>query len=549
MKQILSYASAIGLMAALASLIGCSNQLGEMQKSAPEVVSRATASLPADSVYYWYEGKKIHLAVNPEKQYVVYKETPDLVSAQAKIYEDGGTLTYPMLHPIDGKPIDQTYLRWGVTSSSQVQALQVRQNSSVIYHAPYYIAASGEEIGISHLFYVKLKTKSDENELIQLAEAHNVEVLGYNKYLPLWYTLSCTNQSTGNALQMANLFYETGLFQASEPSIMSTFLCRNNERTSNFIPNDPYWGNQWNLPAINWEEAYQLTQGEGITVAVVDQGIEGLHPDFSEYPIGFDTQNPTLDNQNVVYGPHGTACAGIIKATVNNGIGVAGIAPKVNIYSVCHPIEPPTPNISQELAIGLLMAVQTADVVSCSWHTVPNSMISDVIRNNASWGRNNKGTIVVFATGNYGINSINFPANCHEDIIAVGAISTDLNRWVKSNYGMELDIVAPGVNIPTTDLLYGVGYDPNSDYCMNFTGTSAACPHVAAVAALMLSVNDNLTNEEVGEILAETARKVGGYTYSESDDHPYATWNSEMGYGLLDAYAAVQEAKARLNEN
>ena len=545
MKRLLFIINAIGLVT-LASLSGCSNQVDEMYESTPDAASRAADSQTADSVYYWYGDKKIYLAVNPEKQYVVYEETPNLVSTQSEIYEDGGTLSYPMLQPIGGKQISQNHLRWGVTSSSQVSILQTRSNSSIVYHAPYYISASGEEVGISHLFYVKLKSKADESKLVQLAEKHNVEVLGYNKYLPLWYTLSCTDQSTGNALQMANLFYETGLFQASEPSIMTSFLCHNNTRASNFVPNDPYWGSQWNLPAINWEEAYQLTQGEGITVAVVDEGIEGLHPDFSEYPMGFDTQNPTYDSQNVVYGPHGTACAGIIKATVNNGIGVAGIAPKVKIFSICHPFESQTPNAPQELATGLVMAVQTAEVVSCSWWMTPNSMVSDVIRYNASWGRNNKGTIIVFSTGNtYG--SIDFPANCNEDIIAVGAVGTNLHRCSFSNYGPELDIVAPGDFIPTTDLLYGSGYEANSDYYMYFDGTSAACPHVAAVAALMLSVNDDLTNEEVGEILAETARKVGGYTYSVSSTHPYGTWNTEMGYGLLDAYAAVQEAKARLN--
>lgn len=71
---------------------------------------------------------------------------------------------------------------------------------------------------------------------------------------------------------------------------------------------------------------------------------------------------------------------------------------------------------------------------------------------------------------------------------------------------------------------------------------------IGLVTLASLSGCSNQVDEiEVGEILAETARKVGGYTYSVSSTHPYGTWNTEMGYGLLDAYAAVQEAKARLN--
>jgi len=80
-------------------------------------------------------------------------------------------------------------------------------------------------------------------------------------------------------------------------------------------------------------------------------------------------------------------------------------------------------------------------------------------------------------------------------------------------HGKKIYVVAPGTEIPTTDLLGTSGYD-KSDYTMNFAGTSAACPHVAAVAALILSVNPNLTGKKVNQIIQSTARKVGTYKYS-----------------------------------
>jgi subtilisin family serine protease len=163
-------------------------------------------------------------------------------------------------------------------------------------------------------------------------------------------------------------------------------------------------------------------------------------------------------------------------------------------------------------------------------------------------------------------NSNNFsslPANL-PNVIAVGAMSPcgerrftfscDGESWWGSNYGGALDIVAPGVIISTTDRQSNEGYNhsanqndyPNRDYIERFNGTSAAAPHVAGVAALVLSVNPSLTGQQVRDIIESTAQKVRPdlYTYSTTSGHPNGTWNNEMGYGLVDAYAAVRAACA-----
>jgi hypothetical protein len=94
--------------------------------------------------------------------------------------------------------------------------------------------------------------------------------------------------------------------------------------------------------------------------------------------------------------------------------------------------------------------------------------------------------------------------------------------------------MAPGVLIPTTTYTGG--------YTTLFNGTSSACPHVAAVAGLILSVNPTLKQSQVTDIIELTARKAGGYSYQTTTGRSNGTWNNEMGYGLADAYAAVQLA-------
>lgn len=111
---------------------------------------------------------------------------------------------------------------------------------------------------------------------------------------------------------------------------------------------------------------------------------------------------------------------------------------------------------------------------------------------------------------------------------------------LNSYYGDKLDVVAPGVKIVTTDIPGLSGYTDN-DYDEEFCGTSAACPFVSGVAALVLSIYPKLPVDDVAQVIERTAQKVRTdiYTYSSDTVHWSGTWNNEMGYGLIDAGAAV----------
>lgn len=426
--------------------------------------------------------------------------------------------------------------------------LQFSKEVNVIKVMPTY-TVSGQKLGNSNNFYVKLFKGEDRKKLIELAKKHSIQVLGYNEFMPLWFTLSCDKESSLSNVEAANLFYEMGLFESTEPELLYHNL---------LLSNDHYFENQWGLKNtgqhcnanvsnvdICAENAWSLTTGSSnIRVAIFDQGIKMDHPDLINniFGTGYDAEENTTPS--FLRDFHGTPCAGIVGAQQNNTIGISGVTPNSKLISIS--INLNWGNTPQQLANGFNWSWQNgADIISNSWGGyTPSSIIDDAIINTLSQGRNGKGTVVVFASGNENNTAIRYPGNSNPDILVVGAISPkgerksysscDNESW-GSCYGTELDIVAPGVFIPTTTYTGG--------YTQTFNGTSSACPHVAGVAALVLSVNPNLTALQVRDIIESSAQKVGDYNYQTKAGRPNGTWHEEVGYGLIDAFAAVQAAQ------
>ena len=533
----------------------------------------ATSALAQEN-YYWYKGQKVILQEDPTKQYVLMEASLSKSNLQNQMRTQGVNLErygqtsiYGSLTPYNDKATAEKM--WGVVEASSALAANTALSGvDVLYQAPYFKTQEGVSAGLSHLFYVKLKQADDVSLLEKLAETHGLEILGKNKFMPLWYTLACDKNATGNALAMANLFYETGEFAASEPDLMV------DDRPE--CTNDPYIDSQWALKNtgqgngisgndIRACNAWISTKGSAnVIVAILDHGIELNHPDMPNIsPNSFDTESGTSPSR--VLGSHGVACAGIVGAAHNNE-GVAGIAPSTTLMSISNSLVG-NPNSRQKRADGFNYAWQNgAAIISNSWGSgVRYQIIDDAIENTIKNGRGGLGTMVLFSSGNSN-RAVGYPANANPDIIAVGAASPcgerknpnscDGERW-GSNFGAELDVIAPGVLIPTTDRQGSAGYNrgtsssnfANADYTNRFNGTSAACPQVAGVAALVLAINPNLTQLEVSNIIEQTARKTGNYNYSNTTGRPNGTWNNEAGYGLVDAEAAVKAAKATLTPN
>ena len=304
---------------------------------------------------------------------------------------------------------------------------------------------------------------------------------------------------------------------------------------------------------INVEPAWNITQGDpNIIVAIIDDGVDKGHEDLLDrvldgYTVGDSLgkgspKNPTSYNPKA----HGMACAGIIAATDNN-IGIKGIANKVKILPI---------NVVQnyddaktsgyasarEYADAINWASYRSDIMNCSWSArISNEFVYSAINDALNNGREGRGCVVVASSGNNyknGENMVGFPANMN-NVISVGAIDSTGSIQEYSQRGNDMDLVAPSGftnkrgNVATLDRMGALGENPNGNYVSTFGGTSAACPQVVGVAALMLSVNPDLTAQQVRNILQQTARDLGPTGF-----------DTTYGYGLVNAEAAVKAARS-----
>ncbi len=379
------------------------------------------------------------------------------------------------------------------------------------------------------------------------------------------YYFHCNLTSSEEVLNLAKDLYSEKSVVWSEPVCLSSWNVNNPKySTQYYLKNSGQTGGTSGID-INVEYAWNITNGSNdITVAVIDEGVDNNHEDLSNcvlsgYTVGNNSGYGVPQNSNSLNTKsHGVACAGIICAE-DNSIGIKGVAPGIKMLPVNI-----VPNIAHyeqdtfgfeyidygfansiEIAAAIRWAYPRADVLSCSWGGgVSCSEIADAIQEARTLGRNGKGTPVVVSTGNSGANSLSFPSSVN-GVISVGGIDKNGQRCSYSQYGTGLDLVAIGGNsdIVTTDRMGALGYTTSGDwnYFDSFDGTSAACPQVAGIIALMLSANPYQTEAQIKEALFSTCKKLSGYTFNNSG------WNNEVGYGLVDAGAAVESCAIQIS--
>jgi subtilisin family serine protease len=479
---------------------------------------------------------------------------------------------------VEIKWIDSKIAKITATSEESKNTLnaKLKLKKEVYICQPFYTLEDGSDMGVTDEILLKFLVHVSQEQQNALHKKYKTKVIKKTK---IYQKLLISKGE--DALEIANKYYESGLVKFSTPKFISKF------EYSQVYPNDTYFSKQITChntgqvfndghsgtydADIDAPEAWEITTGcNSVVIAVLDQGITSDHPDLpnirqvrldgSNFGGGFDNNPSPTGDEN-----HGNACAGVIAATMNNNEGIAGIAPNCRIM----PIRlPDNPQIDPEgVADAIEFAVNNgADILSNSWgyqneHLVIIEAINYALDNDC---------VVIFAAGNTANHENNyngyveFPANVNiPGVIAVGASDRDDQQANYSPTNILIDITAPShrafpnvisgetLEMWSIDIPEDAGYNPypfygmphppvtgeslpnNPDYTGRFGGTSHSCPVVAGVAALMLSINPNLSYMDVFNILTSSADKVGGYTYINGHC-------DEMGYGRVNAFEALK---------
>ena len=278
---------------------------------------------------------------------------------------------------------------------------------------------------------------------------------------------------------------------------------------------DPSYGSSWELPKIQAPTAWDSANGSGVTIAILDTGIDSTHPDLAPNLVpGWNVYDNNADTTDV--NGHGTWVAGVAAMAANNAKGSAGVAWGAKIM----PVRIADPNAYaywSTVAQGVYWAADHgARVVNISYNGVSGS---STVQSAAQYLRSKGGVVVVAAGNSGGLESI----AGNDSLLSVAATDQNDVRASFSSYGAYVDLAAPGVSVYTTTV--GGGY-------ANASGTSFSSPVVAATAALMFSANSKLTPPDIDSILKSTALDLGT-----------AGFDQYYGAGRVDAAKAVAVAK------
>ena len=438
---------------------------------------------------------------------------------------------------------------------------RLNNTEGVEYSSPAFSPDNGKTlIGTENEIIVQFKNNVDKSQIAEFINQKGIEQIR---------TLALTGGSSyifkinksEYAIDVANDIYNSGLVNFSEPNLFFTNLAC-------YIPNDTFFPRQWairnlgnNIPEgisgtagcdMRVDSAWNISLGASfVKVAINDTGCDTLHADLSANFIpgtGYNFYNNTpggFDDMG-----HGTCCAGIVGAVGNNNIGISGIAPNTKLMPVKWMNSSGSGNYAGATSAIIYCYQQGAWIISNSWGFVggASSAMDQAITDCVTLGRYGKGTLFVVAAGNENSSAMRYPASTHPSVLVVGGVSPcnqrksttscDNETFWGASYGTNLDIVAPCVKIYATDMTNG-GFTSTA-YDSTFNGTSSATPNTAGMCALALAVDSTVRWDSLRVRIGRTADRVGTYTYNQPGPRNIGLWNTEMGYGKVNAYKLLQ---------
>jgi subtilisin family serine protease len=328
-----------------------------------------------------------------------------------------------------------------------------------------------------------------------------------------------------------------------------------------FTPNDTYWATSktwgqsvedlWGLRYDDTDHAWDINQGAGVTVAVVDTGVDSNHPDIAANVVaGWNIINNTSNTMDD-FG-HGTHVAGIIAATGNNSTGIIGVAPLAKIMPVKFLDNLGTGTIENAAAALVYAAQHGARVINNSWGCLErcpsNPVVEDAVRTAYSLG-----AVVVFAAGNFTDDVFYYsPQNMFQVILATATTKDDKPNFF-SNYGGDMDVSAPGggAKIPS----FFDPFNPNFRNILSLkaaacnpelfcpaellvggiylrqAGTSMSAGYVSGLAALIVAKNPAYTAEQVRQAIRISSKEIGAPGV-----------DAATGYGRIRPFDALKAA-------
>ncbi|MBK7936688.1 MAG: S8 family serine peptidase [Lewinellaceae bacterium] len=433
-------------------------------------------------------------------------------------------------------------------------------------------ADSGEVMLYTENFFIKFKDEVPEKTCLALIDKFKLKIKSKLPFAPNSYFVEAEEGTGLKVFEMAEQLLQLKEVEFCHPEMVQ-------ERRFKGI--HPL---QWHLGKttigdktvdahINIDAAWKHTKGKGITIAVIDDGVDIDHPEFAgrvvhpfDSTTNSDDPRPKTKDDN-----HGTSCAGVACAAgLNNG--ASGVAPEASLMPIR--LRSGLGSMSEANAFAWA-ADHGADVISCSWGPTDGEWWNpgDMVHNSVTGlpdstrlameyalkkGRDGKGCVILFAAGNGNEDTKTDGYASYPGVIAVAACNDTGKRSVYSDYGDAVWVSFPSGDyawkpfqhpapisqgLRTTDRLKQAGYTPD-DYINNFGGTSGACPGVAGTVALMLAANPKLTQPEVKELLRKSCRRIDEAN-GEYDAKGHSVW---YGFGRVDAGLAVENALAAAPE-